>query len=533
MLPTVEIPTIKITGFHFGGGDNTEPRHFSHWKDWLNALFPSYVKHEFGKRHVEFWEWVESIEPGKKPAPFVAIWPRGGAKSTSAELASVRVGYKKTRAYIWYVSSTQDKADKHVETIGAMLEDGNVESYYPALGRRKIGKYGNSKGWRRSRLRTDSGLTIDALGLDVGARGGKVENQRPDLIIFDDVDEKNDTPKTTQKKIDTITTGLLPAGSSDCAILFIQNVIHENSIAAQLSDGRADFMIDRIVSGPFPAIDGLVYEVNYDEKAKRNRYTITAGIATWDGQSIVTCEAQINEWGPTAFNQEAQHEVEARGGIWNHIEFRHCEKSEVPDIVRGGVWCDPAVTSNNESCANGIIADGIAQDGTVYRLFAWEAVDTPMSIIKRSIRTAINYHLDRVGVETNQGGDLWRDEYNSALLEVKEEYRKMITEALQEGTEELTEEELTKLVEIEMEKILWPNYAEAKAGAGTGSKIERNQRMLTAYERGEVVHVIGTHDVLERSLRRFPKEPLDLADAAYWGWKDLQAANATDLLAWV
>ena len=74
---------------------------------------------------------------------------------------------------------------------------------------------------------------MDALGLDVGSRGSKDEERRPDLIIFDDVDEKHDTLKTVAKKIDTITTSILPAGSSDCAILFIQNIIHEGSIADQ------------------------------------------------------------------------------------------------------------------------------------------------------------------------------------------------------------------------------------------------------------------------------------------------------------
>ena len=67
-----------------------------------------------------------------------------------------------------------------------------------------------------------------------------------------------------------------------------------------------------------------------------------------------------------------------------------------------------------------------------------------------------------------------------------------------------------------------PKYKYAKAGAGHGSKIERNQRMLADYEIGRVVHVTGTHVVLEKALRRFPNKPLDLADAAYWLWYHLE-----------
>jgi hypothetical protein len=96
--------------------------------------------------------------------------------------------------------------------------------HYPRLAARKVGKYGSSKGWRRNRLRTASGLTVDALGLDTARRGFKVEEQRPDMMIFDDIDGELDTIETTDKKETIITKKLLPAGSKDCAILFVQNL---------------------------------------------------------------------------------------------------------------------------------------------------------------------------------------------------------------------------------------------------------------------------------------------------------------------
>jgi len=67
-----------------------------------------------------------------------------------------------------------------------------------------------------------------------------------------------------------------------------------------------------------------------------------------------------------------------------------------------------------------------------------------------------------------------------------------------------------------------PQFRSQKAGAGQGPKVERSGRMLSEYERGRFVHVVGTHKVLERGLRRFPRvKPLDLVDAAYWSWYDL------------
>lgn len=488
----------------------TDPDHGRRqpWGDWLRDLYPAYISAGFAPRHEQFWEWVDSIVPGVRPRPLVGIWPRGGAKSTSAELACVRIGARRSRRYIWYVSSTQEKADRHVDTVAALLEAPVLARVDGALSSRRVGKYGASKGWRRERLRTSSGLTVDALGLDTGARGAKIEDQRPDLIIFDDVDEKDDSAKTTLKKIEIITTSLLPAGSRDCAVLFIQNLIAPDSIAARLVDGRADFLADRIVSGPFPAVEGLtVAQVD-------GRFIITGGAATWEGQDLAICQDQITTWGYSAFLQEAQHQVEKSGGIWDHIEFQHVPADAVPwaAIIRGCVWVDPAVTSTDDSDCMGIQADAIATDKKIYRLHSWEGITTPVEAIARAILVALRYGFQYVGIETDQGGDTWKSVYKESCIS-------LINDPAHPEINRAT---------------VFPRFAWAKAGAGYGSKIERNQRMLSDYETGRVVHVEGTHGVLERALRRFPGTPLDLADSAFWSWNDLRNSgrgwkNQTDL----
>lgn len=465
------------------------------WDEWLHELFPLYVTAPFSDRHRELWEWIEELEPGTKPRPFIALWPRGGAKSTTAELGVVRVGANQSRFYVWYVSGTQDQADQHVSNISSLLESESLAALHPALSERKLGKYGHSRGWRRSRLRTASGLTIDAIGLDKAARGTKVEERRPDLIILDDVDELHDSRATTSKKIQTITKSILPAGSPDCAVLFIQNLIHPESIASMLADGRADFLADRHVSGPFPAVEGLEYE------QVDGRFFIAGGSATWEGQDIEACQGQIDEWGLSAFLQEAQHDVDRTGGIWDHIDFMRIAFDDVPDLMRGCVWVDPAISSTDQSDSMGIQADGIDEDGVIYRFYSWEQITSPEDALKRAINKALELGFGVVGVETDQGGDTWRSVYERARQDLEKERSDL--------------NHLTK----------WPKYADAKAGAGHGGKIERNAKMLVDYEHGRVVHVRGTHKALERSLRRFPNKPLDLADAAYWSWNMLRKGS--------
>lgn len=474
------------------------------YRDWLEKLFPSYVTFPFAQRHVDLWEWVWALRKGVRPRSFVAIWARGGAKSTSAELACVMAGTphpdesEPRRRYVLYVSETQEQADDHVQNIASMLETSRVEEVYPQLAARSVGKFGNSKGWRRNRVRTASGLTIDAIGLDSAGRGAKLDEYRPDLLVFDDIDGELDTIATTEKKIKIITRKLIPAGSNDVAILAIQNLIIPDGVFSRLADGRADFMSDRIVSGPHPAIEGFAYE------QREGRFVITGGTATWGGQSLDRCQEMIDDMGLSAFLSECQHDVTAPpGGIFSHLTYQHCAWDEVPwgSMIRTTVWVDPAVTDTDQSDSMGIQADGLAADGKIYRLWSWEQVTNPEDALRRAILKAFELKADTVGVETDQGGDTWKSVYRAAC-------QMLIRDA--------------NYPEITHEAQL-PKFKSARAGSGHGPKAHRASQMLVDYEHGKFVHVLGTHTTLERALFRFPvTKPLDLTDAAYWAWYDLR-----------
>lgn len=465
---------------------------------WLEAVFPTYVPRGFASFHAEFWRWFWAIRPGERSRPFVGIWPRGFAKSTSAELACAAAAALGTRRYGLLVCETQEQADDHVANVAGMLESPAFALAYPDASARSVNKYGNSKGWRRNRLRTRSGFTLDAIGLDTAARGVKLDEARPDVLIFDDLDGKLDSPATTEKKLTTLTHTLIPARADHAAVLACQNLVIPDGIFARLADGRADFLADRIVSGPHPALRNAAIET-VDGRAR-----IVAGEPTWEAMGIAECQAELDEMGLTAWLAEKQHEVEApAGGMFDLVAFRHCRADEVPDLVRVAVWVDPAVTDTDQSDAHGIQADGLAPDRrTVYRLRSWEARTSPEDAMRRAILWAAELGADTVGVETDQGGDTWRSVFDR------------VWDALVAAG----------LIPAGSRK---PRFKQAKAGAGHGPKTERASRMLAAYERGEFVHVIGTHETLERALRRFPRtKPFDLVDGSYWSWFDLTGGSS-------
>lgn len=482
------------------------------WKVWCTTLFPRYFSSEFAERHIELWEWAESITATNDVPAFIGIWGRGGAKSTNAEAVVTRLGAEERRKYCLYVSSTQEKADSHVANIAGMIESRQFGTYYHKMAMRAVGKFGNVKGWRRERLHAANGFVVDAFGLDAGLRGIKIEEQRPDLIVLDDIDEQFDSLTKTMKKLRVITDTVLPAGSMNCAVLFIQNLITPDSVASQIVDGRADFLRKRILSGPHPAIENFEYE-NIG-----GRFIITGGTPTWAGQDLDQCQILIDRIGISAFLRESQHEVESVGGIWDGVEWDHVTYPELPKLKRVVVWCDPAVTETDKSDCQGIAVGGVTQDGIIIGLYWWEGQDSPEDAIERAIYMGWQWGAERVGIETNQGGDTWKSVFKLASEHVIERIQR-----------EWKEEDPTRkgLPVIDL-----PKYASAKAGAGDGPKIERNQKLLTYYERGRVKHMIGTHMTIEKALRRFPTKPLDLADAWYWCYLDLAGKMKNRVGAW-
>lgn len=488
-----------------------------------------------GARHARLWDWFGALTPGVKPKARIEIWPRGGAKSTQAEQGAVYAGMAGLRTFVLYVCGTQVQADMHLSTIAAYLERIGVD--------RAVNSYGQSKGWSGKLLRAANGFNALSIGLDGNIRGAKLDELRPDLIVLDDVDDRHDSPQTTAKKLRTIFQTILPAGSPDAAIVFIQNKIHKNSCIAQIADGRADALLSRDVTEE-PAVWGLSYE-RRERDDGTYEYAVTGGEPSWpEGQSLETCGAQINEWGPTAFLNEAQHLTdEPDGGMFSHLVYRRIAWAALPPLVRRCVWCDPAVTSTDTSDCNGIQADARGVDGLIYRLWSWEQRATPQETLSRAIIKAIDIDAEVVGVETDQGGDTWASVYQQAVRALSADEANLLPEELTEGVRRFRAMFAAAVAgraarfrddgmpdeDAQCAARVLPVFRSAKAGASAMGKAERAAKMLSDYERGRIVHVEGTHHVLEAALRRFPlAKPYDLVDSGYWSWDYLTGGGQSN-----
>ena len=497
----------------------------SEWTAWRRRTLPGYFTSPDADHHRRLWRWAWSLRAGERNRPYVAIWPRLGGKSTVIEAVACAVGARGTRNYVLYVSGTQDQADDHVSTARRMLEKPAMQRAHPTLTQRLEGVHGHSQGWRRERFRTASGLTVDALGLDSAARGKKLDEVRPDLIILDDLDEEQDGPHITKKKIKLLTRKILGTRAKFGSVLAVQNLVKKNGIFGRLAgtceEGlEADFLQDRIVDGPHKSIEGLETERQYSEKLGRYTNVITAGTPVWEGFDLEDAQAAINDLGITAFRKEHQHRVEeGGGGMYDGYEFVRVGLLETPDFDRVVVWVDPAVENHDGTDSYAIQVDALGEDGKIYRLYSWEdsprqdvageeIATGPEKAVKRALVKAFEWGAQGVGIETDQGGSTWKSVMRQAWQELTED----------DAHPEITE--ATKRPEFRDAKV--SRLQDEHTGKSGKSKAGRSQKMLRAYERDEIRHVKGTHRVLERALNRaFVTKPFDLADAAFWGWFDL------------
>ncbi len=281
--------------------------------------------------------FIESIEPLEDPIDVRCITVDNDAELYQAgrrhivthntamlQLVTLALAARRTRNYAIYVGATQSAVEDKVAGIGELIQSEVMAQAYPEVSRIYTTNTGSRRDWRKSRIRTNSGFTLDAFGLDQAIRGARVDDDRPGFICADDIESQTDTAYMTQKRQDALTKAVLPSGSDDAAIVFIQNKIHQASLMAQLLDGTAEFMADRVAIGPIRQVDNLTYVEREPTPGDGRRYVITGGTPTWEGLDLKTSEQEMNDLGLSAFMTEKQQEDwEPEGNMFPSRYWRH------------------------------------------------------------------------------------------------------------------------------------------------------------------------------------------------------------------
>ena len=219
---------------------------------WFFALyFGHYIKKESPSFHNELFKITED----ENISTAVIVSFRGSAKSTLMTLSypiwSI-IGAPQKK-FIIIVGQTQRQAKQHLSNIKKELESNK-------LLRTDLGPFEEQKDeWGSySLVMPKYGAKITAVSMEQTIRGLRHQEYRPDLIICDDIEDLM-TVKTREgrdKIFNWITGEVIPAGDQNTKMIFIGNLLHEDSLLMRLKEKIHNKEIDGVYK-EIPLIDDL------------------------------------------------------------------------------------------------------------------------------------------------------------------------------------------------------------------------------------------------------------------------------------
>lgn len=198
---------------------------------FATVVLSDYIKGPHSDMHLYLYKlFREKINTGARE---VVIAPRGSAKSALMTLALPLwcVCYEKHK-FIVIVSDTQDQAEDFLSWIKEELESNEViKTLFPHA-------YGKGEVWRNDRIISANDILLRSLGSGGKIRGRRYKNHRVDLIIGDDLENKQMIDSDTMRKglITWFDQDVCKAGAraQDVDIFVAGTILHRDSLLNQL-----------------------------------------------------------------------------------------------------------------------------------------------------------------------------------------------------------------------------------------------------------------------------------------------------------
>lgn len=200
--------------------------------DWGRAYLPQHFSCQPSTMHRWIAEKVHAARRERNQRINI-VGPRGGAKSTIGTLANIlRCAVEGTEPYIWILSESADQAVKHLADIKLELEENTqlARDYPEACGKGRI--------WRSNSIRLRNNVVIEAHGMGSAIRGKKNRQDRPTLIVCDDLQDPKCmlSADLRKKHWDWLQSTVLKAGDHRTNIVNLANAYHREAIGLRLCE---------------------------------------------------------------------------------------------------------------------------------------------------------------------------------------------------------------------------------------------------------------------------------------------------------
>lgn len=199
--------------------------------EWSKTYLPSYFKDPPSEMH----RWLaEELHTARRArgVKIGIIGPRGGAKSTVGTLAYVlRCAVEGTEPYIWIISETSDQAAEFLTHIKGELEENTrlARDYPEACGKGLV--------WRANAIRLRNNVVIQAYGSGQKIRGRRNRENRPTLIVCDDMQSEHVMTSVDRRDGDWqwLNGTVLKAGDRRTNVVNLATAYHRDAIGLRIT----------------------------------------------------------------------------------------------------------------------------------------------------------------------------------------------------------------------------------------------------------------------------------------------------------
>lgn len=198
-------------------------------------LMPTVFQYLYPPVLKSVWTWLTKYSHEKRTFPQLALGlPRGFGKSTLMKIFLIYCILFTNRKFILVVAATAKLAENILSDVIDMLEEPNIKAIF---GDWKLGVEKDTQSLKKFGFRGRD-ITLAAVGAESSVRGLNLKNNRPDVMLMDDIQSRECADSQVQSKsleswmVGTLMKAKSPAG---CMFLFVGNMYPtEHSILRKL-----------------------------------------------------------------------------------------------------------------------------------------------------------------------------------------------------------------------------------------------------------------------------------------------------------
>jgi hypothetical protein len=322
-------------------------------------------------------------------------------------------------------ADSDTQAQTHLATFKSELDNNAlIRNDFPLLVTPKTRGRGQVEADRVSLYHAKNDFVFAAAGADSRNLGLKVGDQRPDLLIIDDIEphEGQYSTQLAKRRLDTLLNAILPLNIR-AHVVIAGTVTMAGSIIHQVvKAGRGDLDDDNLWVGEQRIAVRHTLAIETDPATGKRR-------SIWPEKWPLKWLESIEHTAGYAKNY-ANDPLGAEGDYWQLEDIERARTigtTWLPSCTRTLVSVDPAVTSKTKSDYTGIAVIAWQPPPREHAKAPGRVVVLEVRQVKKSgaalrldvLDTINRWNAGLVIVEVNQGGELWRTVFWGLPVKVK------------------------------------------------------------------------------------------------------------------